>query len=94
MTKAGVISMTRTLAMELGAANIRVNAIAPGLIETRFSQALIQNQPILDSVLSRSSLRRVGQPEEIAGAAVFLASAESDFMTGQTMLVDGGRAMH
>jgi NAD(P)-dependent dehydrogenase (short-subunit alcohol dehydrogenase family) len=90
MTKAAVISMTKTLAVELGGAGIRVNAIAPGLIETKFSQALTTNDTIKGHVLERCAIKRVGQPPEIAGAAVFLASDEASYLTGVTLPVDAG----
>ncbi len=90
MTKAALISMTQTLAHELGGAGIRVNAICPGLVETRFAQALIDNEEIRDMVNEKSALKRHGQPVEIAGAAVYLLSDASSFMTGQSMVIDGG----
>ncbi|MBW1759900.1 MAG: glucose 1-dehydrogenase [Deltaproteobacteria bacterium] len=90
MTKAAVISMTKTLAMELGGAGIRVNAIAPGLIETKFAQALVDNDEIRSSILQRTAAGRVGQPRDIAGGAVYLASDESDYVTGDVMVIDGG----
>ncbi|RLB43502.1 MAG: short-chain dehydrogenase [Deltaproteobacteria bacterium] len=90
MTKAAVISMTKTLAMELGGAGIRVNAIAPGLIETKFAQVLVDNDEIRSSILQRTAAGRVGQPRDIAGGAVYLASDESDYVTGDVMVIDGG----
>ncbi len=90
MTKAAVISMTKTLAVELGPSKIRVNAIAPGLVETRFASALVENPDIVQQVVARTPLGRFAQPDEIAGAALYLASDASSFMTGQTMVVDGG----
>ncbi|MBL8921620.1 MAG: glucose 1-dehydrogenase [Myxococcaceae bacterium] len=90
MTKAAVISMTKTFAAELGASGIRVNAIAPGLVETKFAQALTSNEDILKLVTNRTPLGRHAQPEEIAGAALYLASAAAGFVTGQTLVVDGG----
>jgi NAD(P)-dependent dehydrogenase (short-subunit alcohol dehydrogenase family) len=90
MTKAAVISMTRTLAMELGGAGIRVNAIAPGLIETKFAQVLVDNASIRKTIVDRTAAGRIGQPRDIAGGAVFLASDESDYLTGDIMVIDGG----
>jgi len=90
MTKAAVISMTKTLAMELGGSRIRVNAIAPGLVETKFAQVLVDNDEIRSSIVNKTALGRVGQPRDIAGGAVFLASDESDYLTGDVMVIDGG----
>jgi NAD(P)-dependent dehydrogenase (short-subunit alcohol dehydrogenase family) len=90
MTKAAVISMTKTLAVELGGAGIRVNAIAPGLIDTKFAQALTSDDSIKGHVLERCAIKRVGQPAEISGAAVFLASDEASYLTGVTLPVDAG----
>jgi NAD(P)-dependent dehydrogenase (short-subunit alcohol dehydrogenase family) len=90
MTKAAMISMTRTLAVELGGHNIRVNAIAPGLIETKLSSILTSTPALLETFTQRTPLGRVGQPQELAGAAVLLASEESRYITGQTINVDGG----
>ena len=90
MTKAALISMTQTLAHELGSMGVRVNAIAPGLVETRFASALIQNEELLKHVVDRTPLGRHGQPDEIAGAVVYLLSDAAAFMTGQVMTIDGG----
>jgi NAD(P)-dependent dehydrogenase (short-subunit alcohol dehydrogenase family) len=90
MTKAAVVSMTQTLAVELGASNVRVNAIAPGLIETKLSAAIVHNPDIVERVVSRTPLGRYGQPDEVAGAALFLASDAASFVTGHTLVVDGG----
>jgi NAD(P)-dependent dehydrogenase (short-subunit alcohol dehydrogenase family) len=90
MTKAAVISMTKTMAYELASSNIRVNAIAPGLVDTRFASAIVGNQEIVDTVLKKTPLGRYAVPDEIAGAAVYLASDAASFMTGHTMVVDGG----
>lgn len=90
MTKAAVISMTKTLATELGPQGIRVNAIAPGLVDTRFAAALTSNDEIKNMVLDRTSLKRIGQPQDICGAATFLASDEAAYVTGTTLTIDGG----
>ncbi len=90
MTKAAVLSLTKSLAAEVGAAGIRVNAIAPGLVETKFAAALTSDEAILKLVTDRTPLGRHGQPLELAGAALFLASDASSFVTGQTLVVDGG----
>lgn len=90
MTKAALISMTRTLAMEWGGAGIRVNAIAPGMVKTQFAAAITGNDEIAGRVLARTPLGRFGEPEDIAGAAVFLASDAARYVTGHTLVVDGG----
>lgn len=90
MTKAAVISMTKTLATELGPSGIRVNAIAPGLVETRFAATLIENDAIRQMVLDQTTLKRIGQPDDIAGVAAFLASEDASYISGQTLNVDGG----
>jgi NAD(P)-dependent dehydrogenase (short-subunit alcohol dehydrogenase family) len=90
MTKASVISMTKTFAVELADAKIRVNAIAPGLVDTRFSSALITNPEIMDPIMDRTVLGRPAQPGEIASFALLLASDASSYMTGATVTVDGG----
>jgi NAD(P)-dependent dehydrogenase (short-subunit alcohol dehydrogenase family) len=90
MTKAAVISMTKTLAVELAPANIRVNAIAPGLVETRFSSALINDPKIMTPIMERTALKRPARPQEIANVALLLASDAASYMTGETITVDGG----
>jgi NAD(P)-dependent dehydrogenase (short-subunit alcohol dehydrogenase family) len=90
MTKAAVVSMTRTLATELGPSNVRVNAIAPGLVDTRFAAAIVQNPELQRRVIERTPLGRYAQPDEIAGAALYLASDAASFVTGHTLVVDGG----
>ena len=90
MTKAAVISMTQTLAFELGGSNIRCNAIAPGLVETKFASAIVLNPQLRDHVVKRTPLGRHAQPHEIAGAAVFLLSDAASFTTGAVLVVDGG----
>ncbi|HZF47750.1 MAG TPA: glucose 1-dehydrogenase [Polyangiaceae bacterium] len=90
MAKAAVISMTQTLAVELGPSGIRVNAIAPGLVKRRVPSSLVQNKDIMSRYTERAALRRQAQPDEIAGAALFLASDAASYVTGHTLVVDGG----
>ncbi|MEY3210930.1 MAG: hypothetical protein RIT28_1411 [Pseudomonadota bacterium] len=90
MTKAALVSMTRTLAMELGSAGIRVNCVTPGLIDTRFAAAMTESPEILRQYTDRTAMGRVGQPEEVAGIVVHLLSDESAYTTGQIFAVDGG----
>ncbi len=89
-TKAAVISMTKSLAVELGAMNIRVNAIAPGLVETRFAAAIVHDPRLRDPLVARTPLARHAQPSEIAGTAVHLLSDAASFTTGAVIIVDGG----
>jgi NAD(P)-dependent dehydrogenase (short-subunit alcohol dehydrogenase family) len=90
VSKAGLLGLTRTLAWELGPAGIRVNALAPGLIETRFAAALVQDQQLYQRLMVDVPLGRHGQPEDVAGAAVFLASDAASHITGQVLVIDGG----
>ena len=90
ISKAGEIALIRNIALEYGPKNIRANAIAPGLIKTDFARALWENPEFLNKRLESTPLRRIGEPIDIAGAAVFLASGASTFMTGQVLVVDGG----
>ena len=89
-TKAGLIMMTRSWAQEFGGHNIRVNAIAPGLVQTDFSEFLWKDEGRRRQYEAMTPLGRIGQPEEIAGLALYLASEESSFVTGQVMTADGG----
>ncbi|HSS93138.1 MAG TPA: glucose 1-dehydrogenase [Candidatus Dormibacteraeota bacterium] len=89
ITKASVIMLTRQLARELGG-KVRVNAVAPGLIKTRFAEALWGNEAILDRVISSNPMGRIGLPDEIAGAVVFLASDAASYVNGEVMVIDGG----
>jgi NAD(P)-dependent dehydrogenase (short-subunit alcohol dehydrogenase family) len=89
-TKAAVISMTQTLAFELGGSKIRVNAIAPGLVETKFAAAIVNTPMLRDHIVNRTPLGRHAQPPEIAGAAVYLLSDAASFTTGTVIVVDGG----
>jgi 3-oxoacyl-[acyl-carrier protein] reductase len=90
-SKGGIIGLTRALAIELGPHNICINCVAPGFTDTEASRGLAD---VTKYDTSRTPLKRLETPEDLTGAAVFLASPESDFITGQTLLVDGGRAMH
>jgi len=91
ITKAAVIMLTRQLARELGG-QVRVNAVAPGLIKTRFAEALWGNQEILDRILSFNPMGRNGLPEEVASAVLFLASDAASYVNGEVLVVDGGGA--
>lgn len=93
MSKAAVVSMTKTMAVELGPSNIRVNAIAPGLVDTRLAAAIVHNDELAKQVTTRTPLGRYAQPDEIAGAALFLASEAASYVTGHTLVVDGGMSV-
>ncbi|MCY4072981.1 MAG: glucose 1-dehydrogenase [Chloroflexi bacterium] len=90
ITKAGIISLTKTLAVELGADNIQVNALAPGLIKTKFARAIWDNDDLLRGVIAQTPAGRIGQPSDISGLALYLASPASDFTSGGVFVVDGG----
>ena len=90
ISKAADMQLARNLAVEYGPHNIRVNCIAPGLVKTDFARALWEDEDMLAKRNSSTPLRRIGEPDEIAGAAVFLASRAGSFMTGQTLVIDGG----
>lgn len=90
LSKAGVSQLARNLAVEWGPKNIRVNAIAPGFIRTDMAAALMADYAFMQRRMQMTPLRRPGEPEEIAGAALFLASPAGAFVTGQTLIVDGG----
>jgi NAD(P)-dependent dehydrogenase (short-subunit alcohol dehydrogenase family) len=89
VTKAGVIMLTRQLARELGA-KVRVNAVAPGLIKTRFAEALWGNEAILERVLASNPMGRIGVPDEVASAVAFLASDAASYINGEVIVIDGG----
>jgi gluconate 5-dehydrogenase len=89
-SKAGIISLTQVLAAEWAQHNILVNAIGPSYVETDFTAGLRGNQAIYDDLKNKNLLKRFAQPEEIVGAAIFLASNESNYITGQTIFIDGG----
>jgi NAD(P)-dependent dehydrogenase (short-subunit alcohol dehydrogenase family) len=90
VSKAGVDMITKAFALEWGSQGIRVNGIAPGLVKTHFSQALWANEDILQIATSRTPMGRMAEPEEIAGLAVFLASDAASYITGVTVISDGG----
>jgi NAD(P)-dependent dehydrogenase (short-subunit alcohol dehydrogenase family) len=90
ISKAADMQISRNLAVEWGPKNVRVNCIAPGLVRTDFARALWENPETYAATVKRYPLRRIGEPDEIAGAAVYLASAAGSFTTGQTIVVDGG----
>ena len=90
MSKAADLSLVKSLAMEWGKHNIRINAIAPGLIRTAFARALWENPQIRAANESKASLKRIGEPEDIGGVAAFLASRAGAFVTGQVIIADGG----
>ncbi len=90
VSKAAIIMLTQVTAKEWGPDGIRVNCIAPGLIKTEFSRALWDNEERLKGSTSQSPLRRIGEPDEMAGAVVYFASEASSFTTGQTLILDGG----
>ena len=90
ISKAADMQLARNLAHEFGADDVRVNCIAPGLVQTDFARALWEDEAMVARRNATTPLRRSGQPIEIAGAVVYLAGAASSFMTGQTMVIDGG----
>jgi 2-deoxy-D-gluconate 3-dehydrogenase len=93
-SKAGVNLLTKVLALEWGPHNINVNAVAPTFIETPMTRPMLENQAFREMVLSKILLGRVGQPKDVLGAVIYLASAASDLVTGHVLLVDGGWTAH
>jgi NAD(P)-dependent dehydrogenase (short-subunit alcohol dehydrogenase family) len=91
VSKAAVLMLTRVLAAELAPFNIQVNAIAPGFVKTKFSSLLWQTPQINEAILKRIPQKRIAEPEEIAGLAVYLASPASSFVTGSIFSIDGGQ---
>jgi len=90
ISKAADVMIVKNIATEFGHKNIRANSIAPGLIKTDFAKALWENPDILKSVLGTTPMQRIGEPNEIAGVAVMLASEAGNYINGQTIVVDGG----
>ncbi len=90
-SKGAIVGLTRALAVELGPHNININALAPGFTDTEASRTIAD---VAKYDVSRTPIKRLEQPNDLFGALIFFASDESDFITGQTLLVDGGRAMH
>jgi NAD(P)-dependent dehydrogenase (short-subunit alcohol dehydrogenase family) len=93
MTKAGIVMLTKALAEEWAQYNIHVNAIAPGYFATPLAADRLKDPEIVRNIIEFTPLRRIGRPEDIMGTAVFLASEASDFITGQTICLDGGRTV-
>jgi dehydrogenase/reductase SDR family protein 4 len=93
MTKAALIMMTQSYALELGPQGVRVNAIAPGLVQTVLSEYYWKDESRLQQLISHQPIRHLGQPPEIADVALLLASDASSYLTGQTLVVDGGRLL-
>jgi NAD(P)-dependent dehydrogenase (short-subunit alcohol dehydrogenase family) len=90
LSKAALAQLARNLAVEWGPANVRVNAISPGVIQTEFARPLTDSPALMEKRLALTPLRRVGTPEEVAGMALLLATAAGGFMTGQNLIIDGG----
>ena len=90
-SKAGVVALTRVLALELGKYHVSVNAVAPGLIDTPLTQKL--KPEVLESLISAQPSKSIGKPEDVANAVVFLGSSETSFITGQVLYVDGGKSV-
>lgn len=89
-SKGGIVAMTEAMALELAPYNIRVNAIAPGAIDTPMAASVKDDPKTLEGIMARVPLKRIGKPEEIANAVLFLASDDSSYMTGSVVVVDGG----
>jgi NAD(P)-dependent dehydrogenase (short-subunit alcohol dehydrogenase family) len=93
VSKTALIGLARSLAVEWGPRGITVNCVAPGIVKTDFARALWDNPKTLAAFNARTPLARIGDPDEIAGAAVFLASRAGAYMTGQTIVIDGGQTI-
>jgi NAD(P)-dependent dehydrogenase (short-subunit alcohol dehydrogenase family) len=92
-SKAGMINLTRSLGVEWGKYNINVNAIAPGLVESDLTRTRLEDQSLRKYFLERVPLRRIGQPEDLVGVVIFLSSEASNWITGQTIVIDGGQTL-
>ncbi|XP_067256561.1 dehydrogenase/reductase SDR family member 4 isoform X1 [Chanodichthys erythropterus] len=90
VSKTALLGLTRALAPDLAQSNIRINCVAPGIIKTRFSSALWENEGVLEEFLKQTSIKRLGQPEDIGGVIAFLCSDEASYITGETITVTGG----
>ena len=93
-SKGGIIALTKELALDLGKYNINVNAIAPGIIKTKMTEAMLKDKKTKEGLLAQTPLGKIGSPNDIGKAAVFLASDDANFITGQTLVVDGGWISH
>ena len=90
VSKAGVILLTKTLAVEWGKYNIQVNAICPGVFKTAMTEGLLKDESFMQTIKTRVPLGRCGEPEELVGTVIYLASKASDYMTGHALVIDGG----
>ena len=93
-TKGAVLQLTRALALEWASANFRVNAICPGFIDTDMTAGIKAKDNLMEQMNAQIPMKRMGKPEDLAGAALFLASDLSGYMTGQSMVIDGGYTIH
>jgi 3-oxoacyl-[acyl-carrier protein] reductase len=91
--KAGVVQMTKTLAVAWARDHVRVNAVAPGIVESNMTIGMMGNDEVTEPILRRTPMRRFGTPEDVAPVALFLASPAARYVTGQTIMVDGGRSI-
>ncbi len=94
VSKTALIGLARSLAIEWGPRGVRVNCLAPGIVKTEFARALWDNPKIADPAKERAALRRLAEPDDVAGAAVFLAAQAGSYITGQTIVIDGGTTIH
>ncbi len=93
MSKAGIIMLTKSMAAEMGGHNIRVNCIAPGVVKTKFSEALWSNEELMKGEMAQMALKRIAEPEEVARVALFFASEATPYITGQVLVMDGGSSL-